>query len=158
MNYSQTPFFGIVLLCMRLVCTRLKSTCARLVGRRQIVNNSRKPQQASQKYNGSKVSTQQEEIFDLRYFQICASRGVGGVRGPRAGHPPYYALARRPRSSIAVRPAALSKGEKSKTSKEAGGTSNRPIPSRILLNFKVKQATGYIKCSASRRLLTFANI
>ena len=49
-------FWEIVLLGMISGYKELKSTYdARLVGRRKIVNNSRKPQQASQKYNGSKV-------------------------------------------------------------------------------------------------------
>ena len=129
----SNSFFGIVLLCMRLVCTRLKSTCARLVGRRQIVNNSRKPQQASQKYDGSKVSTQQQEIFDPRYFQICASRGVGGGRGPRAGHPPYYALARRPRSSIAVGRLHSRKGKKQNLQRSWGNI--KPANSVLFVSF-----------------------
>ena len=52
---------------------------------------------------------------------------------PRAGHPPYYALAR-PRSS-AVGPPALSKREKGRTSKKGRwNMRHQPIPARIILN------------------------
>ena len=134
-------FLRRVLWCMRLVFKEIKSTYARLAGRRKIVNNSQKPQQASQKYNGPKESThcycweedRGAEIFDPKYFQICAEGGGG--RGPQGwrGHPPYYALAR-PRSS-AVGQAALSKREKGRTSKKGRWNMRRqPIPSCIILN------------------------
>ena len=68
---------------------------ARLAGRRKIVNNNRKPQQASQKYNGTEVSThcycsRQKYLIQniLRYFQICAGAGVGGGGGGPQGWPP----------------------------------------------------------------------
>ena len=138
---------------------------ARLAGRRNIVNNNRKPQQASQKYNGTEVSTHcycsgQKYLIQniLRYFQICAA-GVGGGGGGPQGWPPSL-LRIGTASQHCSWPGCTLEREKSKTSKEAWGTSNVSYPIEPhLMNFKVKQVTSdYSQCSASRRLLTFANI
>ena len=117
---------------------------ARLAGRRNIVNNNRKPQQASQKYNGTEVSTHcycsgQKYLIQniLRYFQICAGAGVGGGGGGPQGWPPSL-LRIGTASQHCSWPGCTLEREKSKTSKEAWGTSNvsYPIEPRILWTLK----------------------
>ena len=103
------------------------------------------------------INTTRRNIWSEIFSDLCIKRSRRGKR-PEGWPPSLLRIGTTASQQHCSWAAALSKGGKSKTSKEAGGTSDRPIPSCILLNFKVKQATGYIKCSASQRLLTFANI
>ena len=160
-------FLRRVLWCMRLVFKEIKSTYARLAGRRKIVNNSQKPQQASQKYNGPKESThcycweedRGAEIFDPKYFQICAEGGGG--RGPE-GWPPSLLRIGTASQQCSWPGCTLEKGKRQNLQKRKveHKTPANSVLYHIephLVNFKVKQVTGY-DCSASQRLLTFANM